>query len=83
MIDFFGSACHVTGTMGLLPELRQTTTKVVELFYLNQDEHAEGDIAYSRVASVFTGRILSFRRQTLRKTCDDLGGLTRPPETGT
>ncbi|MDW5329681.1 hypothetical protein [Plantactinospora sp. KLBMP9567] len=83
MIDFFGSAFDVTGTMGLLPEPRRTNTKVVELFYVNQDEHAEGDIAYSRIAPVFAGRIPSFRRQALRHACGDLGGLTGPPETGT
>lgn len=71
MIDFFGSGYDVAEMMGLLPELREAHTRVAELSYVDHNEHGEGGISYSRVASVFDGRILSFMRGDLEGTLLD------------
>jgi len=71
MIDFFGSGYDVAEMMGLLPELKEAHTRVAELSYVDQNERSEGEIAYSRVASVFDGRILSFMRGDLERALLD------------
>ncbi|MDQ7907620.1 FAD-dependent oxidoreductase [Phytohabitans sp. ZYX-F-186] len=71
MIDLFGSGYDVAEMMGLLPALRTAHTRVAELSYVDHNEHGEGGIAYSRVASVFDGRILSFMRGDLEQALLD------------
>ncbi|MGN9913433.1 FAD-dependent oxidoreductase [Phytohabitans sp. LJ34] len=71
MIDFFGSGYDVAEMMGLLPELNKAHTRVAELSYVDHNEHGEGGIACSRVASVFDGRILSLMRGALEQALLD------------